>query len=628
MQLRAEEISRIIRKQIAELRQDGLGHGDRHRAHRRRRHRARLRPRQARWPASSRVPRRQPIGHGAQPRRGQRRRRALRRVRRRSAKATPSSARAASSRCPSARRSRPRRQRARQPIDGKGPIETQQRRRVEIKAPGIIARQSVNEPMQTGIKAIDAMIPIGRGQRELIIGDRQTGKTAVAIDTIINQKGQRRVLLLRRHRPEAVDGRHRRRQAHASTARWSTRPSSSPARPSRRRCSSSRRTPASRWPSTSATPAATRSSSTTISRSRPSRTASSRCSSAARRAARRTRATSSTSTPPPRARAKMAESTSCRRATPTAAASYSSSNTNRRPRRSRSRRRIRLGRLAHGAADHRDPGRRRLGVHPDQRHLDHRRPDLPRGRPVLLGRASGHQRRHLGVRVGGTAQIKAMKKVAGTLRLELAQYREMAAFAQFASRPRQGDAAAARARRAPGRDPQAGPVRAAAGREAGRRSSTPAPTASSTSYRSRRSGATRRELLRVHRSRARRTSSTRSASKNGKLDGDTEKRAARRAQAEFGEAVLDAEEEDVSADAVLKAIRKRIASVKNTQKITRAMKLVAAARLRRAQDAIIARAAVRAETLADACLRARGARRRRRDAAPAARVAASRRTCC
>ena len=75
------------------------------------------------------------------------------------------------------------------PIDGKGPINTTETRKVEIKAPGIVARQSVKEPLQTGIKAIDAMVPIGRGQRELIIGDRQTGKTAVAIDTIINQKG-------------------------------------------------------------------------------------------------------------------------------------------------------------------------------------------------------------------------------------------------------------------------------------------------------------------------------------------------------------------------------------------------------------------------------------------------------
>ncbi len=75
------------------------------------------------------------------------------------------------------------------PIDGRGEITTSERRRVELKAPGIIARQPVKEPLQTGIKAIDSMIPIGRGQRELIIGDRGTGKTAIAIDTIINQRG-------------------------------------------------------------------------------------------------------------------------------------------------------------------------------------------------------------------------------------------------------------------------------------------------------------------------------------------------------------------------------------------------------------------------------------------------------
>jgi len=77
-----------------------------------------------------------------------------------------------------------------EPIDGQGELKTTLTRNVEIKAPGIIARKSVHEPMQTGIKAIDAMIPIGRGQRELIIGDRKTGKTAVAVDTIINQKGK------------------------------------------------------------------------------------------------------------------------------------------------------------------------------------------------------------------------------------------------------------------------------------------------------------------------------------------------------------------------------------------------------------------------------------------------------
>jgi F-type H+-transporting ATPase subunit alpha len=75
------------------------------------------------------------------------------------------------------------------PIDGKGPINASETRNIEVRAPGVLDRQSVREPLQTGIKAIDAMIPIGRGQRELIIGDRQTGKTAIAIDTIINQKG-------------------------------------------------------------------------------------------------------------------------------------------------------------------------------------------------------------------------------------------------------------------------------------------------------------------------------------------------------------------------------------------------------------------------------------------------------
>ncbi len=75
------------------------------------------------------------------------------------------------------------------PLDGKGPIQATERRRVDVKAPGIIPRRSVHEPMQTGLKSVDSLIPVGRGQRELIIGDRQTGKTAIALDTIINQKG-------------------------------------------------------------------------------------------------------------------------------------------------------------------------------------------------------------------------------------------------------------------------------------------------------------------------------------------------------------------------------------------------------------------------------------------------------
>ncbi|MBO7380234.1 MAG: F0F1 ATP synthase subunit alpha, partial [Neisseriaceae bacterium] len=76
-----------------------------------------------------------------------------------------------------------------QPIDGKGPIKTQLTAPIEKIAPGVIARKSVDQPVQTGLKSIDSMVPIGRGQRELIIGDRQTGKTAVALDAIVNQKG-------------------------------------------------------------------------------------------------------------------------------------------------------------------------------------------------------------------------------------------------------------------------------------------------------------------------------------------------------------------------------------------------------------------------------------------------------
>jgi F-type H+/Na+-transporting ATPase subunit alpha len=74
------------------------------------------------------------------------------------------------------------------PIDGKGPIKSKERRRVDVKAPGIIPRKSVHEPMSTGLKAVDALIPVGRGQRELVIGDRQTGKTAILLDTMLNQK--------------------------------------------------------------------------------------------------------------------------------------------------------------------------------------------------------------------------------------------------------------------------------------------------------------------------------------------------------------------------------------------------------------------------------------------------------
>src|SRR5436190_1630665 len=77
-----------------------------------------------------------------------------------------------------------------QPIDGKGPIASDTNRRLEVQAPGVVSRQPVHEPLQTGVKVVDAMTPVGRGQRELIIGDRKTGKTTLAVDTIINQRGQ------------------------------------------------------------------------------------------------------------------------------------------------------------------------------------------------------------------------------------------------------------------------------------------------------------------------------------------------------------------------------------------------------------------------------------------------------
>jgi F-type H+-transporting ATPase subunit alpha len=151
------------------------------------------------------------------------------------------------------------------PIDGKGPIDSTERRRVEVKAPGIIPRKSVHEPMQTGLKALDALVPVGRGQRELIIGDRQTGKSAVAIDTFINQRaahqgddeGKKLYCIYVADRPEAL---HRSRRSCARSkrmARWNI-PSSSPRpRPSRRRSSSWRPIPAARWANISATTACT-----------------------------------------------------------------------------------------------------------------------------------------------------------------------------------------------------------------------------------------------------------------------------------------------------------------------------------------------------------------------------------
>ena len=150
------------------------------------------------------------------------------------------------------------------PIDGKGPIKAETKSRVDVKAPGIIPRKSVHEPMATGLKAIDALIPIGRGQRELIIGDRQTGKTAIALDTILNQKplnasGDERSSFTasmwrsgRSARRSRSSSRSWRRMARSTIQSWSRR-----RLPIRRQCSFLRRFPVVPWASISATTACT-----------------------------------------------------------------------------------------------------------------------------------------------------------------------------------------------------------------------------------------------------------------------------------------------------------------------------------------------------------------------------------
>ena len=144
------------------------------------------------------------------------------------------------------------------PLDGKGPIVTSERRAGRNHGPRRgRAASRCSEPLQTGIKAIDAMTPIGRGQRELIIGDRKTGKTAIGIDAIINQKRLGREVLLRRGRPEGIDRRRRDRGARARRRDGLHDGHRRRRQRSRPRCNTSPRTPARRWPSTSCTAAGT-----------------------------------------------------------------------------------------------------------------------------------------------------------------------------------------------------------------------------------------------------------------------------------------------------------------------------------------------------------------------------------
>ena len=152
-----------------------------------------------------------------------------------------------------------------QPIDGRGDVETDTRRALELQAPSVVQRQSVREPLQTGIKAIDAMTPIGRGQRQLIIGDRKTGKTAVCVDTILNQRQNWETGDPNASRCAACTWRSARRAPRSpacgarwmKVARWTTPPSSLHRRPILPASNGLRRTPVRRSPSTGCTTAST-----------------------------------------------------------------------------------------------------------------------------------------------------------------------------------------------------------------------------------------------------------------------------------------------------------------------------------------------------------------------------------
>ena len=288
------------------------------------------------------------------------------------------------------------------PLDDRGPIETTEFRPVEFKAPGVVQRQPVKEPLQTGIKAIDALIPIGRGQRELIIGDRQTGKTTIAVDTIINQQGQdvkcfyvaigqkasTVATVVERLRDGRRDGVHDRRRRDRRAGGVAEVPGALLRPP--------------RWASTSSTAASTRCASTTTSPSRPTPTARCRCCCGARRAARRSPATSSTCT-------RRLLERACKLSDELGGGSLTA---------------LPIIETQAGDVSAYIPTNV-ISITDGQIFLESKlffsgvRPALNVGISVS--------------RVGGSAQIRAMRKVAGRLKLELAQYRDLEAFSQFGS---------------------------------------------------------------------------------------------------------------------------------------------------------------------------------------------------
>ena len=252
-----------------------------------------------------------------------------------------------------------------EPVDGKGPIVGGIERRVEIQAPGIMGRQPVHQPLQTGIKAIDAMIPIGRGQRELIIGDRKTGKTTVAVDTILNQKGQdvKCIYVAIGQKGSTVANTVETLREHGAMDYTVvvTAPAADPApvqvpRPLRRlrhgaALDGERR---------------------------------------ARAGGLRRPVQAGRGLPPALAAAAAPagpRGLPGRRVLPPQPAAGAGREAVGRAGR----------RLPDRAAGHRDEGGRRVGLHPDQRHLHHRRPDLPPRPALQVGRAAGGRRRHLGL---------------------------------------------------------------------------------------------------------------------------------------------------------------------------------------------------------------------------------------
>ena len=270
------------------------------------------------------------------------------------------------------------------PLDDKGPIDaTSDSRPVERIAPGVIVRQSVDTPVQTGIKAIDALIPIGRGQRELIIGDRQTGKTAIAIDTIINQKGKGLVCiyvaigqkLSTVANTVAILEQYGAMEHTIVVVAGAEDPA-----------------PLQYLAPYSGVAMGEEVMENGVEVAGQGLVKDALCVyddlSQARLGVSRDGAAAA---PPARPRG-----LSRRRLLPPQPPAGAGRAAERRERR----------RLADGAADHRDAGRRRVGLHPDQRHLDHRRPDLPRDRPVQRRPAARPEHRHLGVarRFGGPDQ--------------------------------------------------------------------------------------------------------------------------------------------------------------------------------------------------------------------------------